>query len=260
VIGGLELQEFAFDDAERERGERCRPYLRPLSVGYHEVIGHGSGKVPAALQGDPSTHLPGYYNTLEEARAELVALYLADDPKTVELGLLPDADCAVAVAQSYLRFGLLVLRRLPPGGIVEEDHWRATTLIVRYAIEKGAARVEQKDGKFFLVLNDPAKWRAVVAELLAELMRIKATGDLAAAKTLIETYGARYDEAWRDDVMKRVEAIGYPKKYAFVAPLLHATSGPDGTITDVTAEPAPSFAEMEWEWNRLIAEDGAAGP
>jgi dipeptidyl-peptidase-3 len=211
--------------------------------------------VPATLTGDPSEHLPGYYNTIEEARADLVALYLAFDPKTVEVGMLPSADCAMAVGQSYLRSGLLVLRRLPPGGIVEEDHWRATMLIVRYAMDKGAGRIEQRDGKFYFVMSGPEKWRTVIGQLLGELMRIKAEGDLAAAKQLVETYATHFEEVWRDDVMRRVEAIGYPKRYAFVSPILRPVLGPDGAIVDVTAEPAPSFEEMEWEWNRLIAED-----
>ena len=257
VTGELAIREFAFDEAERELALRCREALRRQGIGFHEVIGHGSGKVSAALTGDPADHLPGTYNTIEEARAELVALYLAFDPKTVEIGMLPSADCAVAVGQSYLRNGLLVLRRLPPGGIVEEDHWRATLLIVSYAIDRGAARVERRDGKFYIVMTDPETWRATAAELLAELMRIKAEGDAAAATRLVETYGARYDEERRADVLARVEALGYPKKYAFVSPILRPVLGPDGAIVDVTAEPAPSLAAMQEEWNRLQAEDAA---
>ncbi|MBN1770102.1 MAG: peptidase, partial [Deltaproteobacteria bacterium] len=242
VTGELAIREFAWDDAERELALRCREAMRRQGIAYHEVIGHGSGKVPETLTGDPADHLPGTYNTIEEARAEAVALYLAFDPKTVEIGMLPSADCAVAVGQSYLRNGLLVLRRLPPGGIVEEDHWRAMLLIVGYAIDKGAARVERRDDRFYIVMNDPERWRATVGELLAELMRIKAEGDAAAATRLVETYGARYDEARREDVLERVEALGYPKKYAFVSPILRPVLGPDGTITDVVAEPAPSLA------------------
>lgn len=257
VTGEMAIREFAWDDAERDLALRCREAIRRQGIAYHEVLGHGSGRVPETLAGDPADHLPGTYNTIEEARAELVALYLAFDPRTVEIGMLPSADCAVAVGQSYLRGGLLVLRRLPPGGVVEEDHWRATLLIVGYAIDRGAARVEQRDGKFYIVMNDPEQWRATVGELLAELMRIKAEGDAEAARRLVEAYGARYDEARREDVLRRVEAIGYPKKFAFVSPVLRPVFGADGTIVDVTAEPAPSLAEMEWEWNRLQAEDAA---
>ena len=257
VTGELAIREFAWDDAERELALRCREAMRRQGIGFHEVIGHGSGKVAATLAGDPADHLPGTYNTIEEARAELVALYLAFDPKTVEIGMLPSADCAVAVGQSYLRGGLLVLRRLPPGGIVEEDHWRASLLIVGYAIDKGAARVERRDGKFYIVMNDPEQWRTTIGELLAELMRIKAEGDVAAATRLVETYGARYDEERRADVMARVEALGYPKKYAFVSPILRPVFGPDGALADVTAEPAPSLAAMQEEWSRLQAEDAA---
>lgn len=255
VTGELAIREFAWDDAERELALRCREAIRRQGIAYHEVIGHGSGRVPETLAGDPADHLPGTYNTIEEARADLVALYLAFDPKTVEIGMLPSADCAIAVGQSYLRSGLLVLRRLPPGGVVEEDHWRATLLIVGYAIDRGAARVERRDDKFYIVMNDAEKWRATIGELLAELMRIKAEGDAAAARRLVETYAARYDEARREDVLERVEAIGYPKKFAFVSPILRPVLGPDGAIEDVIAEAAPSLAEMQWEWNRLQAED-----
>jgi dipeptidyl-peptidase-3 len=261
VTGERAIREFSFDDAERDLGLRCRTWIRRELIGFHEVIGHGSGRVSPDLAGDPADHLPGYYNAIEEARADLVALHLAFDPKTIEIGMIPDAECATAIAQAYVRSGLLVLRRLPPGGIVEEDHWRATMLIVRRAIDRGAVRIERRDGRFFLVLDDVEKWRTTVAELLAELMRIKATGDLAAGRHLVETFGARYEEAWRDDVMRRIEAIGYPKKYAFVSPILRpVTGGADGGIVDVAATPAASLEEMEWEWNRCLEEDRAYDP
>jgi hypothetical protein len=35
-----------------------------------------------------------HYLTMEEGRADLVADYLTGDPKTVEIGVLPDAGCA----------------------------------------------------------------------------------------------------------------------------------------------------------------------
>lgn len=254
VTGELAVREFSFDEAERDLGLRCRQAMRKHIVGFHEVVGHGSGRKNPALEGDPADHLPGYYGAIEEARADLVALHLAFDPKAVEIGSLPSADCAVAVGQWYLRNGLLVLRRLSEGGVVEGDHWRATMLIVRYAIEKGAARIERRDGKFYFVMNDPQRWRAVVAELLGEVMRIKAEGDLAAAKALVDAYGSRYEPEWRRDVMARVRAIDYPLKYAFVSPILRPIRDGSGRIVDVVAEPAPSLAEMEWEWNRLAAQ------
>lgn len=59
-----------------------------LHTDLHECLGHASGKL---LPGTDPDALKAYTSTLEEARADLFALYYIADPKIVSLGLLPTA-------------------------------------------------------------------------------------------------------------------------------------------------------------------------
>jgi len=200
----------------------------------HEVIGHGSGKVNPSLQRDPKELLRDYGSALEEARAELVALHAAFNPKTIDAGLLPDAKCAEIMAEYYPIAFQLRLRLIPNGETIEQDHVRAQSLIVRYAMAKGAVQQVEKDGKKYLIVPDVARWRTVIAELLAEVMRVKAEGDYEKGKSLIENYGRSLEPSLRDDSVRRAKAAGLPTHLAFLAPKLKALKNDKGEVTDAT--------------------------
>jgi len=79
------------------------------------VIGHASGKINDGV-GQPRETLKNYASTIEEGRADLVALYFVMDPKLVEWGLMPSLEVGKAEYDGYLRNGLLVqLRRVGEG-------------------------------------------------------------------------------------------------------------------------------------------------
>ena len=81
-------REFAWTPEEAARAEKWSSVAGELTTNMHEVIGHASGKIAERLKGSPQTALKEQYSALEEARADLVALYFMPDPKLVELGLV----------------------------------------------------------------------------------------------------------------------------------------------------------------------------
>jgi dipeptidyl-peptidase-3 len=228
VIG----QSFLYDPAMATDYRRCAPAIVAAMVSLHEVTGHGSGKVSPGLVKDPRALLREYGSTLEEARADLVALHASWDPKAIEIGLLPDERCVQMAAHSYLAYLLLRLRLVPAGELIEEDHIRAASLVARWAVDRGAVKPTERDGKVFLVIQDWAAWRKAVADLLAELMRVKAEGDFAKARELVERYGARLEPRWRDDAVKRVREAGMPTRFAFVSPRVKPLLDDKGAVVD----------------------------
>jgi dipeptidyl-peptidase-3 len=231
---GQELvKELAWDEREVQNEEKYGTLADDLHTAMHEVIGHGSGKASPKLGGkDPSVFLPGYYNTLEEARADLVALWHAWDPKLVDIGVAKDAAEARAIGetmyQQAVRTALAQLRRIGNSTQLEEDHLKNRQLIVHYALENSSAiAVEKREGKTYYRIADYDSLRGVFGRLLAEIMRIKAEGDLAAGKTLVDRYGLKVDVSLRDEIQGRVRHLNLPSYTAFVMPKLEPVSRDD---------------------------------
>jgi dipeptidyl-peptidase-3 len=220
------------------RAEKWSSLGGELTTDLHEVIGHASGRISEKLKGSPQTVLKEQYSALEEARADLVALYFLPDPRLVELGLLSAGDQAEIVQaeyESYTRNALVQLRRVREGTQIEEDHMRNRQMIVRWLMANSKAiDVRQRDGKTYYVMADARAYREGVGRLLAETQRIKAEGDYAAAKALFETHGVHFDGSLRDEVVARVDHLKMPSYTGFVQPRLQAIKASDGTITDVS--------------------------
>jgi dipeptidyl-peptidase-3 len=230
-------REFAWTAEEAARGEKWSSVASELTTDLHEVIGHGSGLISERLQGSPQTALKEQYSALEESRADLVALYFVADPKLVELGLVQAADHAeivLAEYEAYTRNALVQLRRIREGTQIEEDHMRNRQMIVQWLMANTRAiEVKQRDGKTYFVMVDAAAFRAGVGQLLAEVQRIKAEGDYAAARMLFETYGVHFDPQLRDEVVARVERLQMPSYTGFVQPRLELVKDGAGQVTDV---------------------------
>jgi dipeptidyl-peptidase III len=230
-------REFAWSEDEAARAERWSSLAGELTTDLHEVIGHGSGRVSPRLNGAPQAFLKEQYSGVEEARADLVALYFIADPKLAELGLLDAADQEEIVAaeyEGYARNALVQLRRVREGTQLEEDHMRNRQMIVHWLIaNSGAIDVRTRDGKTFYVMTDARAFREGVGRLLGDVQRIKAEGDHAAAKALFETYGVHFEPALRDEVVARVERLDMPSYTGFVQPRLTPVHAADGTIADV---------------------------
>ncbi len=229
------LEEFAASPEEVVRGKKYGDEAEDLLTALHEVIGHGSGKLDPKLTHEPSYYLKEYFSTLEEARADLMALWNAFDPKLRELGLISSPEVAKAMYDSSTRVALTQLRRILKGDTVEEDHQRDRQLIVRYIIDKtGAIEQFERGGKAYISVRDYDKMRKGVGMLLAELMRIKAEGDYAAIKALVDRYGVHFDPKLRDQVVSRYAKLDIPTYWTGINPQLGATFGADGKVVKVT--------------------------
>ena len=235
---GSMRSEFAWSPDEAARAEKFGTLGGELTTDLHEVLGHASGRQKEGLKGSPQELIKEHFSALEEARADLVALYFLPDPKMVELGIIPAADQDAVVRaeyEAYTRNALVQLRRVREGTQIEEDHMRNRQMVVRWLLANSKAIEERtRDGKHYLVMVDPAAFREGVGRLLAEVQRIKSEGDAAAAARLFDTYGIHFDPAVRDEIVKRVDALKLPSYSGFVMPKLTAVTGADGKITDVT--------------------------
>ncbi|MGO9258264.1 MAG: dipeptidyl-peptidase 3 family protein [Bryobacteraceae bacterium] len=229
------LEEFA---ASPEEVAICKKYgdeASDLMTALHEVIGHGSGKLNPKLQGGSEAYLKEYFSTLEEARADLMALWNAVDPKLKDLGLVSSPEVGKAMYYAAVRTVITQLQRIPQGETIEEDHQRNRQLIVNYITDKtGAIQKVQRGGKTYLLLKDFDKMHQGVGMLLAELMRIKAEGDYEAIKALVDKYGVHFDPALRDQVMARYRKLDVPTYWCGINADLVAKFDAAGKAASVT--------------------------
>jgi dipeptidyl-peptidase III len=229
--------EFAWTPEEAERATKWNAFAGALTTNMHEVIGHASGKVEERLRGNPQAALKEQFSALEEARADLVALYFLPDQKLVELGLVKKEDQDQIVRseyEEYARNALVQLRRVRRGTQIEEDHMRNRQMVVRWLMANThSIDTRTRDGKTYYVMTDPVAFREGVGRLLAEVQRIKAEGDYPAARRLFETYGVHFDPKLRDEVVARVDTLNLPSLTAFVMPRLEAVKDEAQEITDV---------------------------
>ncbi|CCY39426.1 putative uncharacterized protein [Tannerella sp. CAG:118] len=245
-------EEFVWSDKERELMEKYGFQADNLHTDLHECLGHASGKL---LPGTDSDALKAHSSTLEEARADLFALYYMADPKIVELKLLPNAEAYKSEYYKYMMNGLMTqLTRIEPGKNIEEAHMRNRQLIARYVFEKGqkdnVVEMKKKDGKTFVVINDYAKMRSLLGELLAEIQRIKSTGDYEAGRDLVETYGVKVDPELHKEVLSRYEKLNIAPYKGFVNPVYTAVTDKKGDITDVTISYDESYIDQMLRYSK----------
>jgi dipeptidyl-peptidase-3 len=235
VSSHVALKEFASSPEEIARDEKYGDEAEDLMTALHEVIGHGSGKLSPRLKNGAAPYLKQYYSTLEEARADLMALWNVWDPKLKELGLISNQqEVAEAMYDQAARVALTQLVQAPQGDTLEEDHMRDRQLIVRYIMAKtGGVEQFDRDGKTYIRVTDYAKMRRGVGMLLDELMRIKAEGDYNAIRDLVNQYGLHFDPKLRDQVAARYKALGLPSHWAGINSQLMAKFSAGGKIEGV---------------------------
>ena len=248
-------EEFVISPEELKLIDQYADLTDELHTDLHECLGHGSGKM--APGADPDG-LKAYGSTIEEARADLFGLYYVADPKLVELGLLPDTTAYHAQYYTYLMNGLMTqLVRIEPGNQVEEAHMRNRQLIARWVYEKGAAdkvvELVKRDGKTYVQVNDYGKLRGLFGQLLAEIQRVKSTGDFAAARNLVENYGVKVDPVLHQEVLERYKKLNLAPYKGFVNPVYTAVTDADGHITDVTVSYDEDYVEQMLRYSRDYA-------
>ena len=229
-------EEFVIDQETTDLIDKYLFVTDNLHTDLHECLGHGSGRL---LPGVDPDALKAYGSTLEEARADLFALYYLADPKLLELGLLDSPDAYKAQYYKYILNGLMTqLMRIEPGKNVEEAHMRNRKLIAEWCLEKGKGQnvieLVKRDGKTYIQINDYQRLRELFGELLAEVQRIKSEGDYEAGRQLVETYGVKVDPVLHAEVLNRYEHLNIAPYKGFVNPVYSLVKDAKGNVVDVT--------------------------
>ncbi|WCM40886.1 dipeptidyl peptidase 3 [Flavobacterium sp. CBA20B-1] len=247
--GSDKLKEFAFDENEIQLSERYSELADKLHTALHEVIGHASGQLNPGV-GTPKETLKSYASTLEEGRADLVALYYLYDQKIQDLGLVDDwKSLGMAAYNDYIRNGLMTqLVRIEPGSDIEEAHMRNRQWVSAWVYEKGKAEnvIEKvvRDNKTYFKINNYERLHELFGELLRETQRIKSEGDFKAAKSLVENYGVKVDKQLHKEVLERNKKFNTAPYRGFVNPILVPVTNEQGEITDIVITYPKTFAEQ----------------
>ena len=221
-----------------------------LHTDLHECLGHGSGQLLPDTNPDA---LKEYSSTIEEARADLFALYYIADEKLVQLNLLPNNTAYQAQYYSYMLNGLMTqLTRISPGRDIEEAHMRNRALIAYWTLQHSNGNVEwvRKDGKTYVKIHDYGKLRATFALLLKEIQRIKSEGDYEKARLLVETYAVKVDKTLHDEVIQRFEKLNLAPYKGFINPVLTPVVDSAGEIVDVQVDYTEKYDEQMLRYSR----------
>ena len=244
--------EFCFSRHEIDLMNKYSDLTDDIHTDLHECLGHASGKL---LPGVSEESMKAYAMTIEEARADLFALYYLADDKLVELGIMPDDDAYKAEYYLYMMNGLMTqLVRIQSGKNIEEAHMRNRSLIAHWCLEKGekdkTVVMVNRDGKTYVRVNDYKKLRNLFGELLAEVQRIRSTGDYEAAKNLVENYGVKVDPVLHREVLDRYNKLDLAPYKGFINPVYTLVKDKQGNITDVTVDYTESYADQMLRYSR----------
>jgi dipeptidyl-peptidase-3 len=244
------LKEFAENAKQIERAKLYGSLAGDLHTDMHEVIGHASGQINKGV-GDPDQTLKNYASTLEEARADLVALYYILDQKLIDIGVMPSLEVGMAEYDGYIMNGLITqLTRLNVGENLEEAHMRNRQLNAKWAYEMGkkdnVIEFVKRDGKTYVRVNDYNKLRDLFGQLLKEIQRIKSEGDFTAGAKLVEDYGVKVDQDLLREVKERFTKLNVAPYKGFIQPTLVPVIK-DGKVVNVTVTYPNNFLKNQLE-------------
>ncbi|MBQ0021499.1 MAG: dihydrofolate reductase [Bacteroidales bacterium] len=271
-------EEFVIDEATCQLIDKYGNVCDDLHTDLHECLGHGSGRI---LPGVDPDALKAYGSTIEEARADLFALYFLANKKMVELNLTPNDEAYKASYYTYLMNGLLTqLVRIEPGNNIEEAHMRNRSLIAHWVLkhypdavalrtiekepehagmsaegleaDKGGKKAE----KHYLEVKDYELLRKAFGELLAEIQRIKSEGDYKAAMELVEKYGVKVDNDIHQEILKRYRALDLAPYKGFINPRYEVKRDAEGNIVDVTPHYDETYAQQMLRYSREYSCEG----
>ena len=251
------LKEFVNDDEEYELELKYGALADNMHTALHEVIGHASGQLMPGV-GTPSETLKTYRSTMEEGRADLLALYYVYNSKIQELGLVDDwKEVGKASYDGYIRNGMMTqLIRLNLGDDVEQAHMRNRKWVSEWVYEKGLAEnvIEKvsRDGKTYFNINDYDKLRVLFGELLRETQRIKSEGDYDAAEKLVEGYGVKVDQDLHAEILKRNEKFEGAAYAGFVNPELVPILDSENNLVDIEVKYVNSFEYQMLQYSEMF--------
>jgi len=238
--------EFVIDKKTSDWMDKYLYITDMLHTDLHECLGHGSGRL---LPGVDPDALKEHGSTLEEARADLFALYYLADPKLLEIGVIDNPDAYKAEYYKYMLNGLLTqLNRIEPGKNIEEAHMRNRQLIARWVLEHGkkdkVVELVKKGGKTYVKINDYGKMRNLIGQLLKEVQRIKSEGDYAACNKLVNDYAVKVDPKLHKEILERYSHLDIPPYRGFVNPVYTPVYDNKGNIVDVTISYDEGYADQ----------------
>lgn len=256
AAGGGVINEFYYGDEVKERVKKYASLADKLHTDMHEVIGHASGQINPGV-GQPHETLKNYASALEEARADLVALYYLMDQKLVDIGVMPSLDYGKAAYDEYITKNLAIqLSRIKLGDDLEEAHMRNRQLVCKWVMTKGAKEnvIERKlvDGKTYFVINNYGKLRTLFGDLLREIQRIKSEGDYKAGHDLVENYGVKVEANLHKEILERYNKLNLAPYMGFIQPKLIPVMDGD-KIVDVKVEYPKDFVEQMLEYGKKYA-------
>ena len=230
-------EEFVIDQPTIDLLDKYLFITDNLHTDLHECLGHGSGRLMPGV--DPDA-LKEHGSAIEEARADLFALYYLADPKLIELGLLDNPEAYKAEYYKYILNGLMTqLMRIEPGKDIEEAHMRNRQLIAAWAFDHGrkenVIELVKNNGKTFIRINDYNKLRDLFGQLLHEIQRIKSEGDYAAGAALIDKYAVKVDPEIHREVLDRYARLDIAPYKGFVNPVYVAVDAAGNATADPSA-------------------------
>ncbi len=245
-VDEIEYDEFFLCDIAIKRAKDNATLATEYATEYHEIIGHGCG---TSENGVVNEHLKEYYSEIEEARADLVALYLAFHPDVLSEGLFPSEDSAKALYDHTISNGVIFqLKRIDVGNTIDQAHLRNRALISKYVLAQGessGAKIVVDSGKSYVVINDYKALHATFGTLLKEVQRIKSQGDYEAAKLLVDTFAVDIDLKWHQDIMERYRAIDYSEFTCYISPVFLKHVYENGDVSHYSVINANSFAHNQ---------------
>lgn len=250
-LGNGMIEEFAGSDEEIALAKAYGSLASNLHTDLHECLGHGSGQLLPGTVGD---ELKNYGSPLEEARADLFALYYIADPKLMELGLYDNEGVYKAEYNSYIRNGLMTqLTRIEPGKTIEQAHMRCRQLIAAWSYELGKESnvIEKvvKENKTYVKVNDHPALRKIFGEMLAEIQRIKSEGDYEAGRNLIEKYAVQVDQELHREVLERFSKLNIAPYGGFINPVFVPVTE-NGKIVDVKVEYPDNYTGQMMDYSK----------
>ncbi len=245
-------EEFIYGEEEIARKLKYGSITSNLHTDLHECLGHGSGQM---LPGVSQEELKAYGATIEEARADLFALYYMGDEKLVDLGLLPTNNAYKAEYYSYMMNGLMTqLVRINPGDNIEESHMRNRQMIAKWVYKKGQkdtiVELVNKDGKTFVKVNDYKALRTLFGQLLSEVQRVKSEGDYEGAKSLVENYAVKVDAKLHTEVLERYKKLNLAPYKGFVNPLYIPIYNDKQEIVDIEIRYTDGFIDQHLRYDK----------
>ncbi len=168
---------------------------------FHEVS-HGMG-VKNTINGNGPVReaLKKQYSALEEAKADIMGLYLVT--KLYEMGEITSGE----VMNNYVTFFAGIFRSSRFGAA--SAHGKANMLSLKYFADNGAF-VYQDNGYYKVNLEEMKK---AVESLVGKILKVQGDGDYDAAKSWVEGDGVMTESLSRD--LDRVNAAGIPVDIVF---------------------------------------------